>query len=88
MFDLDPEANDDPDFIAPLCHIITGAVLNHEPDQVLAFKIDNGFGHTWLRSSGKTLGALGVWANPLTIPRFVANRRDDPRAAWAGSDLL
>jgi hypothetical protein len=74
MFDLDLDTNDDPEFMGLVSDIITGAVLTQQPDDALVFKIDSWFSHKWLGFSGKTLGALGVWAKPLTVPPFVANR--------------
>jgi hypothetical protein len=71
---LPAEESDDSDFIRLVNEIISGAVATHQPNKVHIFKIDHWFGHKWLKFSGKSLGAVGTWANQLTIPPFVANR--------------
>jgi len=74
MFGLNADPDDDPDFMELAVRLIAGATRVHAPADARVFKIDNWFGHAWLGFSGKALGQLGVWKEPLTIPPFVANR--------------
>lgn len=74
MFTFVPLPDDDRDFTVLAARLITGAVATHRPQDVRVFQVDNWFDHKWLGFSGKTLGALGVWTKPLTVPPFVANR--------------
>jgi hypothetical protein len=74
MFLVNPEPDDDPEFIELAVRLIAGATRVHGPARASAFKVDNWFGHAWLGFAGKGLGQLGVWKEPLTIPPFVANR--------------
>jgi hypothetical protein len=70
---------DDLRFIRLAAQLVVGSVVRHPALEVRIFKIDHWFDYKWLRFSGKTLGALGVWKKPLTIPPFVANRIIDER---------
>lgn len=74
MIDLTGDNADDPGFVDLITRIIVGSVTTYQPHEVRVFRIDNWFDHKWLRFSGKTLGQLGVWATPLTLPPFVSNR--------------
>jgi hypothetical protein len=65
---------DDVDFIESVLRLISGSVEVHRPSEFWVHKIDNWFDHKWMGFSGKALGALGVWKEPLTIPPFVAGR--------------
>jgi len=65
---------DAPDFIACVDTFLHGIVKAHAPPELILVKIDNWFGSNWLRFSGKTLGALGVWKHKLTVPPFVPSR--------------
>ena len=71
---LNPGSDDDAHFIRLIDELISGAVVVHQPTEVLVFKIDHWFGHKWLGFSGKVVGAVGSWRKQLTIPPFVANR--------------
>lgn len=71
---LTTHATDAPGFIKLVTRLIEGAVATHQPTEVRVFRIDNWFGHKWLRFSGKALGAIGVWGGRLTMPPFVKNR--------------
>lgn len=68
------EWDDDQEFVDGVNRIVSGAVARHQPAEFCVFKIDNWFGHKWLAFSGKLLGAVGSWRDPLTVPPFVANR--------------
>src|SRR4051794_12954234 len=74
MIDLGTAPDDDRGFIELISRLIAGAATTHRPLDLLIYKIDNWFDHKWLGFSGQTLGALGVWARPLTLPPFVPNR--------------
>jgi hypothetical protein len=74
MFDLNPDPDDDPNFVELVSRLIGGAAAVHQPGDVRIYKIDNWFDHKWLRFSGKVIGAVGIWASDLTIPPFVFNR--------------
>jgi len=69
--------SDDRQFVDAITNVIAATLNNHRPDDVQIFRIDNWFGHHWLGFSGKVLGALGIRANRLTMPPFVANRITD-----------
>ena len=66
--------DDSKDFIAEVEHCTNGILRAYSPSELILIKIDNWFGPKWLRFSGKTLGALGVWRSKLTVPPFVPNR--------------
>lgn len=74
MFELIAASDDDRGFVELVSGLIAGAMATHRSIDVLIYKIDNWFDHKWLGFSGKTLGALGVWSRPLTLPPFVSNR--------------
>lgn len=74
MIDLGTDPDDDRGFIELISRLTAGAAVTHRPFDLLIYKINNWFDHKWLGFSGKTLGALGVWAWPLTLPPFVSNR--------------
>jgi hypothetical protein len=68
------EDGDAADFIACVDGVLRGIVSGYAPPELILVKIGNWFGPNWLRFSGKTLGALGVWKRNLTVPPFVPNR--------------
>ena len=74
MFEWNAAPDDDPEFVKLVSRLISGAVAIHQVPGVRVYMIDNWFDHKWLGFSGKALGAIGVWANPETIPPFVSNR--------------
>jgi hypothetical protein len=49
-------------------------IQKHQPRQLILIKVDSWFGPKWLGFSGKLLGQLGVWTDPLSIPPFVPSR--------------
>jgi len=67
-------SDDDPGFVRLVSQILDSLVLQRAPDILAIIKVDNWFDHKWLNFSGKMLGALGVWKQPLTIPPFHPNR--------------
>ncbi|MDB6016500.1 MAG: hypothetical protein JWR19_989 [Pedosphaera sp.] len=67
-------ANDDPGFVRLVSSMIDALVLQRAPEIVAIVAVDNWFDHKWLNFSGKVLGALGVWKDPLTIPPFHPDR--------------
>jgi hypothetical protein len=73
-FEFNEDLGDDSAFIRLASQIIAGATVTHQPPNVCVFKIDHWFDHKWLAFSGKFLGAVGSWREPLTVPPFVANR--------------
>src|SRR5262245_34045718 len=79
IFDLHKTPTDDLGYIESVRSIVQGAVDWCEPQEVYLTKIDHWFGDRWLRFTGKTLGAIGVWRNKLTIPPFVPSRVLDQR---------
>lgn len=74
MFGIEPDPDDDPACLALVDRLIAGALAVHRSQDARVFKIDNWFDHKWLGFSGKTLGVIGVWNEPPTVPPFVANR--------------
>lgn len=53
---------------------MSGFIAKNTPLDWYIFEIDNWFDAKWLKFSGKTLGALGVWKSDTTIPPFNPNR--------------
>ncbi len=74
MLDLEPNSDDDPDFVALVNRLIAGTLIVHGLEDARIFKIDNWFDHKWVGFSGIRIGGVGVWRNPLTVPPFVVNR--------------
>ena len=68
------EDEDAPEFIERVDAVLAGLVKQYEPPELVVVRIDNWFGPDWLRFSGKTIGALGIWKKRLTVPPFVPNR--------------
>ena len=68
------EDGDASDFIANVNSVLFGISSAYVPPEIILVKINNWFGPRWLRFSGKTLGALGIWKQNLTVPPFVPNR--------------
>jgi hypothetical protein len=71
---LDQDGRDDPEFLAVIDALVSGAVTRFRPPRFYAVKINNWFGQRWLRFSGKALGAIAVWRNHLTLPPFIPSR--------------
>ena len=74
MVPIEIGQTDDVGFLERVNRIVNGTIASAQTPQVHVVKIDNWFGMTWLRFSGKILGALGIRNKPLTLPPFVANR--------------
>jgi hypothetical protein len=74
MITLDVEEGDDADFVAKVQAVAVAIATRYAPHEVVVVKLDNWFGPKWLGFSGKTLGALGVWKSPPTVPPFVPAR--------------
>jgi hypothetical protein len=68
------EIDDAPEFIEKVEALANGILRHHVPPELVLIKINNWFSVRWLRFSGKTLGAVGVSNNTLSIPPFVPNR--------------
>jgi len=68
------KSNDDPGFVRLVSLIIDALVIQRSPKIIVIIAVDNWFDHKWLNFSGKILGALGVWKDPLTIPPFHPDR--------------
>ncbi len=73
-------ADDDHDFIGIVDNVVMHIAEMFKPDEIVIVKVDNWFDHKWLRFSGKTLGALGIWKEKLTVPPFSPGRIDWERA--------
>lgn len=62
------------DFHTKVCEIANGIAHRYAPQTLILIEVDSWFGSKWLGFSGKRLGALGVWTEPLSIPPFVPAR--------------
>jgi len=71
---IQPERDDAPEFVVTVERVVRGLLRRNSPPNLLLFKIDNWFGPKWLSFSGKVLGAISVWKEPVTVPPFVPNR--------------
>jgi hypothetical protein len=71
---LQSTSKDDPSFVQLVSSIVDALLLQHAPEIIAIIAVDNWFDHKWLNFSGKILGALGVWKDPLTIPPFHPDR--------------
>ena len=68
------EATDDDEYLDWVEAAMVGVEEAFKTDQTYVVKIDNWFGKRWLGFSGKSLGALGVRKEKLTLPPFVPSR--------------
>ena len=66
--------SDDPRFIALVSQMLTGVLATCRPAELYLVCIDTWFDAKWLGFSGKTLGAIGVWNRPVTLPPFHPHR--------------
>lgn len=66
--------NDDPRFIAIASRLLDAAITESRPAEIYLIRIDQWFDAKWLNFSGKSLGALGVWRRPTTVPPFHLHR--------------
>jgi hypothetical protein len=69
-----PEPGDEDAFIAQVDALANGILGKHTPASLIVIKVNSWFGSRWLGFSGKTLGALGVWRDNLSVPPFVPSR--------------
>lgn len=65
---------EDDAFGAWVAQVVNGVVAIRSPAAVHVVEVDHWFDEKWLGFSGKTLGALGVWATDLTVPPFHPHR--------------
>jgi hypothetical protein len=61
-------------FHAKVHEVANGVVRKYAPQILILIEVDGWFGSKWLGFSGKMLGALGVWSQPLSVPPFVPSR--------------
>ncbi len=71
---LKKQSDDDERFISRVEEAIEKIVLKNKPQSIYLIKIDNWFDSKWLKFSGKSLGAFGVFNDELAVPPFVTNR--------------
>ncbi|HEY0190354.1 MAG TPA: hypothetical protein VGC42_04480 [Kofleriaceae bacterium] len=91
---LDPDDDDDPEFLHAIAPVITCVLASLAPPQAYVVKIDSWFGVAWAAFSRKEHGAVGIHtARPLCIPPFVPGRvraqafyRGSPSAGYALAD--
>jgi len=69
-----PQQGDASEWISQIEPLVMGSLRLCKPEALVLVKIDGWFGSKWRRFSGKTLGAIGLWKDRLTIPSFVPNR--------------
>jgi hypothetical protein len=69
-----PGTNDSEIFIVQVDALTNGILGKHTPESLILIKVNSWFGSRWLRFSGKTLGALGVRRDNLSVPPFVPSR--------------
>jgi hypothetical protein len=69
-----PEINDADAFIAQVDALANGILGKHTAESLILIKVNSWFGSRWLGFAGKTLGALGVWPDNLSVPPFVPSR--------------
>jgi hypothetical protein len=50
------------------------ASFKYAPQKLILIEVDSWFGSKWLGFSGKIMGRLGVWTEPLSVPPFVPAR--------------
>ncbi len=74
MIEIIADAEDDVEFIETIQNVINGAASFYKPAGIYVVRINTWFDHKWLHFSGKVLGALGVWKEPLTVPPFHPRR--------------
>jgi hypothetical protein len=74
MIEIVASELDAPEFLERVRRAIGGAVALHRPAELRIVRIDDWFDSKWLRFSGKTLGAVGVYAASLTVPPFHPHR--------------
>ena len=74
MISISATERDDSNFVEMVARILGETVRARRPSEVYLVRIDHWFDHKWEAFSGKALGALGVWKEPLTLPPFNPRR--------------
>ena len=74
MITIHRSHEDDPGFIDQTQWIVAGCIDQYKPVEIYVVGIRDWFDYKWCGFTGKTLGALGVWNNDLTLPPFVPGR--------------
>lgn len=69
-----PGPDDDWHYVEWVEAVVAGVVRSTDSERWFVVKIDNWFGKRWLGFSGKTVGALGVRKEKLTLPPFIPSR--------------
>lgn len=77
-----PDPGDDFDYLEWVESVITGVVARADSGRYFVVKIDNWFGRRWLGFSGKSLGALAIHRNKLTLPPFIPSRVASQYMYW------
>ena len=71
---ITPRTSDDPGFITKVETVANQAVSIYKPRELYLIHVKRWFDHSWLKFSGKILGALGVWESDVTVPPFHPKR--------------
>jgi hypothetical protein len=74
VIEIGPATEDAPEFVAYVRRLADGLCRLARPRELYVVQVTNWFDRKWLRFSGKTLGALGVWNRELTLPPFHPHR--------------
>jgi len=74
MIDLNPNQDDDAQFVRLASQLLNNLIHLHSPKDIYVIQIDHWFDHKWQYFSGKTIGVIGVWNSTLTLPPFNPSR--------------
>lgn len=74
MIEISLSENDDKKFVEIVAQVLNVGVNLTQPEEVFIVKTDHWFDFKWRGFSYKTIGALGVWRNPLRVPPFIPDR--------------
>jgi hypothetical protein len=74
VIDLAATTADAPVFVARVRNITAGVCRLTRPVGIYVVRINHWFDWKWLKFSGKSVGALGVWCRDVTIPPFHPHR--------------
>lgn len=74
LMNITPDPQDADAFTHEVEAVANGLMRVHAPRSVHLIKVSSWFGFKWLGFSGKALGAVGVWREPVTVPPFVPSR--------------
>ena len=84
---IERESPDATGYVEAVERLIGGLLRLHSPERICVVRIDNWFGPSWLRFSGKILGAAGVHdRDELRVPPFHPNRVRSQRTYAASGD--